>query len=561
MAMRTIPEEESLTVEFKSDLRRLSDTDLVAAVVCLANTDGGEIFLGVEKDGRISGLHPEHQNIAGLAAMVANRTNPPVSVRATLLQEANHAVARIEVPRSVRLVATSDGLLQRRRLQADGTPQCIPFYPHEFASRQSDLGLLDYSALPVAGASEAAFDPLERERLRQIIERYGGDRTLLVLSDEELDGALGLVRREGAARLPTVVGLLLLGREGALRDYLPTHEVAFQVMDDTAVRTNDFYRTPLLRLFERVYDQFLTRVTDDEIQVGLFRVPVPNYDSRAFREAFVNALVHRDYTRLGAVHVRWERDGIAISNPGGFVDGVTLDNLLITEPRPRNPALADAVKRIGLAERTGRGVDLIYQGLLRYGRPAPDYRRSDRLSVSVKLFGGDADLGLLRLILEEETRTNSTLPVESLIALALVRHERRIDSLSLAHAIQRDESFARNVLERLVEAGLVEAFGVARNRTYTLSSRMYRALGQPGDYVRQAGFAPIQQEQMVLQFTEKHGRISRREVIELCRITENQARHLLDRLVKRGELRRIPAGRASYYVRARLDSLASAKRA
>ncbi|MEG4812780.1 ATP-binding protein [Microcoleus sp. F8-D3] len=66
---------------------------------------------------------------------------------------------------------------------------------------------------------------------------------------------------------------------------------------------------------------------------------------------------------MGAVHIRWEDYGITISNPGGFVEGVSLDNLLVVEPRPRNPFLADAIKRIGLAERTGRGVDLIYQGL------------------------------------------------------------------------------------------------------------------------------------------------------------------------------------------------------
>ncbi|HET6878638.1 MAG TPA: ATP-binding protein, partial [Pirellulales bacterium] len=108
---------------------------------------------------------------------------------------------------------------------------------------------------------------------------------------------------------------------------------------------------------------------------------IPNYDRRAFREAFVNALAHRDYTRLGAIHVQWTNDAITISNPGGFVEGVSLDNLLVVAPRPRNPLLADALKRIGLAERTGRGIDLIYQGLLRYGRPAPNYRQSTAQSV------------------------------------------------------------------------------------------------------------------------------------------------------------------------------------
>ena len=79
--IRTIPERESLSVEFKSDRERLPDRDLVAAVVCLANTEGGEIYVGVEDDGTITGLHAAHRNVAGLAALIANSTIPPVSVR------------------------------------------------------------------------------------------------------------------------------------------------------------------------------------------------------------------------------------------------------------------------------------------------------------------------------------------------------------------------------------------------------------------------------------------------------------------------------------------------
>ena len=103
---RTIPTQESLTVEFKSDRTRLPDRELIETVVCLTNTDGGEIYLGVEDDGQITGLHPQHQNLSSLAAMIANRTNPPVSVRVTALQEKDQTIARIEVPKSSRLVAT-----------------------------------------------------------------------------------------------------------------------------------------------------------------------------------------------------------------------------------------------------------------------------------------------------------------------------------------------------------------------------------------------------------------------------------------------------------------------
>jgi len=268
---------------------------------------------------------------------------------------------------------------------------------------------------------------------------------------------------------------------------------------------------------------------------------------RAFREAVVNALVHRDYTRMGAVHVRRETEGFIISNPGGFVEGVTLDNLLVVEPRPRNPLLADVVKRIGLSERTGRGVDLIYEGLLRYGRPAPDYSRSDRTSVVVRLSSAEPDIPFLRLILEEERRTSAPVSLDSLIVLSHLRHDRRLSVAEAAAAIQKDESAARTVLERLVESGLVEARGVTKGRVYTLSAKVYRAIGQSAGYVRQAGFDPIQQEQMVLQYVRKHGRITRKDASELCRLSEDQASRLLRRLQSEGKLIMTGKGRGAFY--------------
>ncbi|WP_020507128.1 DNA glycosylase AlkZ-like family protein [Lamprocystis purpurea] len=544
-----IPTTEALTIEFKSDQKRLPDKDLVLAAVCLANTDGGLIYLGVEDDGQPTGLHPDHHDLNGLAALIANRTIPPLSVRTVMMESAGLKIARIEIPRSTRLVATSDGTLQRRRLLADGKPQCVPFLPHEFASRESDLRLSDYSALPVAGADLDTLDPAERHRLRQAIERYRGDRSLLGLDDAELDGALGLTRTESGQRVPTVAGLLLIGRESAIRAHLPTHEAAFQVLDGTEVRVNDFYRWPLVRLFERVEEQFLARVSERELQVGLFRVPVPNVEPRAFREALVNALTHRDYSRLGAVQTRWQTETLSISSPGGFVEGVSLDNLLVVEPRPRNPLLADAFKRIGLAERTGRGVDLIYQGLLRYGRPPPSYLRSDPSSVSVDLNCAEADLNFLKLVLEQENQLGTGLPIESLLVLAELRHARRLDTPETAKLLQRDSAYGRAVLERLVEAGLLQAHGVRKGRTYTLSAAVYRQLGSPLDYVRQAGFDPLQQEEMVKRYVREHGNIRRSDVIRLCGLSPQQATRLLKKLNNNGILEPHGEGKGTVYAR------------
>ena len=78
-----IPSAESLTVEFKSDLKQLSDDELIQALVCLANAEGGELWLGVEDDGRPSGLHKNHLQLSGLPGLVAARTSPSLHIEVT----------------------------------------------------------------------------------------------------------------------------------------------------------------------------------------------------------------------------------------------------------------------------------------------------------------------------------------------------------------------------------------------------------------------------------------------------------------------------------------------
>ena len=70
-----IQQGENLELEFKSDRQPLPDRELVAAVVALANTEGGVLLLGVEDDGTITGLHPNHEDISGIPGLIGNRTN------------------------------------------------------------------------------------------------------------------------------------------------------------------------------------------------------------------------------------------------------------------------------------------------------------------------------------------------------------------------------------------------------------------------------------------------------------------------------------------------------
>jgi ATP-dependent DNA helicase RecG len=414
-------------------------------------------------------------------------------------------------------------------------------------SLQADRGILDYSAAVVAQAAWDNLDPLEFERYRRRIrESHGrGDASLVGLPDIEIAKALGAVDANGSVATVRLLGLLLFGREPAIQHHLPAHEVAFQVMEGTSVRVNDFFRWPLLRLFEEFEGRFRARNQETEVMVGMLRLGVPDYSEAAFREGLANALIHRDYTRVGAVHVQWHADRLEISNPGGFPEGVRLDNLLVTTPRPRNPLLADAFKRAGIVERTARGIDTIFYEQLRNGRPAPSYERSSATGVVLVLPGGEANLAFARLV-SEEAQANRVLGLDDLLLLNGLWRDRRLTAEQAAPLLQKPEPETRARLQALVEAGLVESRS-GRPVHFHLSASVYRRLGQEAAYVRQRGFDPLQQETMVLQLAQTRGRVTRRDVIGLCRLSPAQSYRLLNRLTKDGKLRQHGIRRAARY--------------
>ncbi|PKN24017.1 MAG: AAA family ATPase [Deltaproteobacteria bacterium HGW-Deltaproteobacteria-22] len=536
---------ETLNVEFKGENHgRLSDIRLVEAVVCLANRSGKEsgwLFIGVEDDGKVTGALPRHgsdTDPAKLSALIAARTRPSLDVRVIVLELDGKSVIAVEVPPQLTPVGTSEGVFVRRTLGGDGRPACTPMDANAIQSLLADRGQLDPSAQIVSSARWQDLDPLEFERFRRSVrERRGrSDESLLEMPDLELAKALGVVDANGDVRGIRLAALLLFGKDDALRRLVPSHEVAFQVLRGLEIETNDIWRWPLLRVMEEIEAGIRVRNREQEVMMGLLRIGVPDYPERALREALANALIHRDYLRLGAVHFQWHLDRIELSNPGGLPEGVRLDNLLVTAPRPRNLLLADAFKRAGIVERTARGIDTIFYEQLRNGRPAPSYERSDATGVVVMIPGGEANLDFVRLLVTEAQR-GRPLGLDDLLVLNALWQERSCTTTEAARLTQKPDSQARATLHRLVDLGLVEERGQKMGRTWHLSAAVYRALGDKAGYVRRRGFEPLQQEQMVLQYVETHARITRQEVEDLCRLNRDQAYRLLKRLVNQGRLR------------------------
>ena len=470
---------ETLAVEFESERRgSLPDRELVETVACMANRDDGRegwVLLGVEDDGEITGARPRHQSagtdVLRVQALVSNRTRPALAVNAQRFVLEGKDVLAIRVPRGRAPVGTADGRYLRRALGGDGKPACVPFHFHEMNSRQADFGTFDHSAVELPDAGLDALEPLEFARYRRAIrENRGGDEALLGLSDLDLAKALGAVRTWNGEVAVRVLGLLLFGREDVLAERLPTHEVAFQALADAAVEVNDFFRWPLLRVHEELEARVRARRSERELMVGVVRVGVPNYSAIGFREGLANALTHRDYTCNGAVHVQWRAGEMRISNPGGLPEGVRLDNLLVTPPRPRNPLLADALKRAGIVERTARGVDAVFADQIRCGRSTPHYDVDGQTGVMLTLSRAEPDLDFVRLVVEEERRND----VLSLPELLLLDRMWRLGETGLAEAatlVQGGEQDAADALAGLARRRVCRGEGTGERRRWRLAVR------------------------------------------------------------------------------------------
>ena len=547
--MRTIPKEESLDIEFKSDLKCYPDHNLIEEIVGMTNTAGGCLFLGVEDDGTITGVHKKHRDPIGVTALIANSTVPPIAVRAEIITEEDKDVLKIEVPRSRGVVSTASGKILRRRNKLDGSPEVIPMYSYEIPSRLAELGMLDYSAQPLAGATLDDLDPNQRVRLRRIIQnRSGGEKTLLSLPDEELDIALRLVTNVAGNYVPTVTGMLLIGKEERIAELIPTAKAAFQVLEGTAVRVNEDSNKPLLELFESYETYVKAWNPERETEYGLFRIPIPEFDWAAFREGLVNAFCHRDYTMLGSVRVLIDDEGMTISNPGGFIDGVNLKNLLTVEPHGRNPALADAMKRIGLAEKTGRGIDRIYEGSIIFGRPWPDYSESTSRSVKLFIQRAKADLPFAKFVADEQNRQGKPLSIYVLMILSVLNNERRCTVERIVELTNLGENKIRSAIEFMIESGLIEASGKGKNRTCILGKKIYRENKKAIQYVRQTDIDSIRYPELVMKLANtQNGIITKQDVIELLKVTPSQAYTVIKKLQGEGRLKLLCGGKYSKY--------------
>ena len=553
--MSLIPERETLTVEFKSDRKKLSDSELLDEVVAFANTNGGTIYVGVEDNGNVTGVCKEHQDSIGVAALIANRTVPSVYVQADVIEVNNEnlklPILVISVPQSRSVIASANGKIMRRRLKLDGTPEVVPMFPHEISTRLSELRLLDYSAQVLSTAKIEDFDKVEIARLRNLISANPkSDKSLIELDDEEIEKSLKLISRNDAGvYMPTVAGMLLIGKKEKIQELIPTAKAEFQILSGTSVIQNEEFSESIISTIEKFETFFIAWNPETEFENGMYRAGIPEFDKDSFREALVNAFCHRDYTQLGAVRVLIDDEGLSVTSPGSFIDGVSAQNILTVEPHGRNPILADILKRIGLAEKTGRGIDRIFEGQIVYGRRWPDYSESTSRYVRVFLQREKPNFNFYQMIKNAEGHEKKNLTINQLLILSILNDNEKLMANDIMQKTGLTESRFEFSINQLQNLNLVKKENTGSKAKYRLSNK-YLNSGKKNDGYSAATkiLRPDKDyEQIVEAANMNDGVISKEEISTLLGITPAQAYTLITQYITEGKMTLVQSGRYSKY--------------
>lgn len=203
----------------------------------------------------------------------------------------------------------------------------------------------------------------------------------------------------------------------------------------------------------------------------MFRFEFPTFSEGVVREAILNAGGHRDYRLSGSVFVRQFPRHLEIVNPGGFPPGITAENIL-DQQSPRNRRLAEAFARCGLIERSGQGMNRIFEETIRQSKPLPNFAGTDAHHVRLTLRGEVQNPAFIRFLERVGDERLVGFTTQDFLVLDFLQREQAVPEA------------LRDRLANLVRLGIVEKAGRGR---HILSRNLYAQLGQKGTYTRVRG--------------------------------------------------------------------------
>ncbi len=513
-------------LEFK-EWKTKDDFELLCKYCCaLANEGGGRFIMGVTDRrprtvvGTVSFPQPERTR-KGLCDRI------PLAIDFEEIQHPDCSpgsrVLAINVPpRPVGIPIKYDGRYWMRKedslveMSEERLREIFAESGHDFSADDCTgltLGDLDGAAIEdfrqrwIAKARKAEDAPLAERLTALSVEQLLTDAETLV------DGKLNYA------------ALILFGTAQAVSRHLAQAEVVFEYRSSDAsgaAQERKEYRQGFFGYYDDLWERINKRNDKQELQEGLFVTQISTFSERPVREAILNAVCHRNYQLGSNIFIRQYSRRLEIDSPGGFPLGITVDNILDRQ-NPRNRRIAEVLTKCGLVERSGQGMNLIYEELIKQSKPSPDFSRTDQYQVGITLHGTVQDPAFVRFVEKVSKESTAFFGTHDWMIFAQAARGEKIP--------KGQESR----LKRLLELGLIER---GSGRTYILARRYYEFVGQKGAYTRKKGLGREQNLALLVKHIEEN-KATGSKLEELCQVLpalpSTQVQSLLKTLKRQGK--------------------------
>jgi len=332
--------EEGYTLGLKSEVT----SDLKKEVIAFANSEGGNIYIGIKDDGRLIGVENVTKEMERISNMIRDGIKPDLSsyISVELVEKEGFLLIKVAVLRG-------------------------PRRPYHL----SDKGMKPSGVYVRLGVTSA---PATEESIREMIKESDGtafDKSRSLNQDLTFEYAnhyfaeSNLKYEESNKRT-----LKLINKEGyytnaalLLSDQCE-HSIKCAVYEGTGktkFKARQEFFGSILKQMNDAYQYISLNNNLNSTLEGLRRVDYPDYPDYAIREALLNTIVHRDYDYSGSTLVNIFSDRIEFVSIGGLVGGITMTDIMRGVSQSRNTIIANIFYRLELIESYGTGIQRIIE--------------------------------------------------------------------------------------------------------------------------------------------------------------------------------------------------------
>ena len=518
---------ETDTVEFKSWVKARNMKEIISLAVdeliAFANSKGGTVYFGVEDNPvEVTGCNRNYDGQRMIEG-IYDKTIPPLFSEISAFEYEGKLVIALSVKADGKTYTTTDGRCLKRLGR-----NTKPAYPDELNNVYSSTQNPDFSARIMSDSTLGDINKLEVYNLKEKLRVRDSKSTLPDLDDIDFLRDLQLIKFDGGIEKLTIAGLLFVGKETSIQRLLPQAEVIYLHYSTNNLEEYDAridLKLPLISVIDKLTERVQAYSKIENIQVGLFRLEVEDFPERVFQEALLNALSHRDYQSNAAVYVKQYPDRIVIENPGGFLDGITENNIITHPSIPRNKLIAETLQNLKYVQRTGQGVDIIFKDMVSMGKPYPKYR-SFNDAVSLTIFSAIDNIEFVKFITEIQDKSNKIMPLAEMMILRTLLDNRKEQLSELSKKVQKSLDETKKLCNELVNSGLIEIVG----KEYMLTAKVYEALKSDVEYTRDKTIQYIKAKSMILEYLQTNDQITSAKIQEMCGFTKQQARIVIDKM-------------------------------